>query len=74
LWSLVAGQHLFETGQVHMRSAAWRAKRQATFSDIIASVRRWLWRHEYFSLSPDQPDTIKFRALWWIALLCNLNG
>lgn len=51
LYSIVTllAQHLFSSGQVHMRCAAWYAKPQATFSDTIASVRRWLWSHEYFS-------------------------
>lgn len=52
-------QHLFSTGQVYLRSTAWYAKPQATFSDTIASVRRWLWSHEYFSTSPNEADMIK---------------
>jgi hypothetical protein len=55
----LAAQHLFATGQVQLRSAAWYPKPQATFSDTIASVRRWLWSHEYLSLSLNQPDMIK---------------
>jgi hypothetical protein len=61
LYSIVtlAAQHLFSTGQVYLRPAAWYAKQQATFSDTIASVRRWCWSHEYFSTSHNEPDMIK---------------
>lgn len=61
LYSIVTllAQHLFSSGQVYMRCAAWYAKPQATFSDTIASVRRWLWSHEYFSTSSNEPDRIK---------------
>ena len=61
LYSIVTllAQHLFSTGQVYRRCAAWYAKPQATFSDTIASVRRWLWRHEYFSTSSNETDMIK---------------
>ena len=44
-------QHLFSTGQLYLRGASWYPKPQATFSDAIASVRRCLWSHEYFSTS-----------------------
>lgn len=61
LYSIVTllAQHLFSSGQVYMRCAAWYAKPQATFSDTIASVRRWWWNHEYFSTSSNEPDRIK---------------
>ncbi len=61
LYSIVAllAQHLFSTQQVFRRCAAWYAKPQATFSDTIASVRRWLWSHEYFSTSQNETDMIK---------------
>jgi hypothetical protein len=61
LYSIVtlAAQHLFSTGQVYLRPAAWYAKQQATFSDTIASVRRWAWSHEYFAVSNNEPDMIK---------------
>jgi hypothetical protein len=55
----LAAQHLFSSGQVFLRGAAWYPKSQATFSDTIASVRRWLWSHEYFSTSLREVDVIK---------------
>jgi hypothetical protein len=61
LYSIVtlAAQHLFSTDQVFLRSPAWYQKPQATFSDTIASVRRWRWSHEYFSTSHNESDMIK---------------
>ena len=35
-----------------VRSAAWYAKSEATFSDVIAGVRRHLWTHTEFVQSP----------------------
>lgn len=51
--------HLFSTERVYLRHAAWYQKPQATFSDTIASVRRWLWSHEYFSTSQNETEMIK---------------
>lgn len=61
LYSIVTllAQHLFSAGQVYRREVAWYPKPQATFSDTIASVRRWLWSHEYFSTSQNETDMIK---------------
>jgi hypothetical protein len=56
-------QSLFATGQLYVRGAAWHPKPQATFSDTIASIRRWLWSHEYFSTSLYEPDVIKIPRL-----------
>lgn len=42
-----------------VRSAAWYAKTQPTFSDAIALVRRTLWSHCYFSTSGQRADMIK---------------
>jgi hypothetical protein len=65
LYSMVTllAQPLFVTGQLSVRGAAWYAKPQATFSDTIASVRRWLWTHEHFSTSLCEPDVIKIPRL-----------
>jgi hypothetical protein len=42
-----------------VRSAAWHAKTQPTFSDAIALVRRTLWSHCYFSTSGQRAEVIK---------------
>lgn len=55
----LAAQHLFSTGQLYRRCAARYPKPQATFSDTLASVRRWCWSHEYFSTSHNETDMIK---------------
>jgi hypothetical protein len=61
LYSIVTllAQHLFSMGQLYRREAAWYPKPQTTFSDTIASVRRWCWSHEYFSTSSNEADMIK---------------
>jgi len=61
LYSIVTllAQPLSTTGQLSVRGATWYPKPQATFSDTIASVRRWLWRHEHFSTSLYEPDMMK---------------
>jgi hypothetical protein len=65
LYSIVTllAQPLFATGQLSVRGAAWYPKPQATFSDTIASVRRWLCSHEHFSTSLYEPDVIKIPRL-----------
>ena len=65
LYSIVTllAQPLFATGQLSVRATAWYPKPQATFSDTIASVRRWLWSHEHFSTSLYEPDVIKIPRL-----------
>lgn len=66
LYSLVtlATPDLFSTGQVYRRCAAWYPKPQATFSDTIAGVRRALWSHAYFSISPHESDMVKIPRPW----------
>lgn len=61
LYSIVTllAQQLFATDQVYLRQDAWYQKSQATFSDTIASVRRWCWSHAYFSTSSNETDMVK---------------
>jgi hypothetical protein len=42
-----------------IRRAAWYAKRQPTFSDAIALLRRLLWSQSYFSMSDSGTEMIK---------------
>jgi hypothetical protein len=42
-----------------IRTAAWYAKTQPTFSDAIAWLRRLLWSHGYFSMLDSQSEMIK---------------
>jgi hypothetical protein len=46
-------------GALPVRQAAWYAKPWPTFSDAIAVVRRQVWRHIYFQLSPKSADMQK---------------
>jgi hypothetical protein len=55
---------LIDKGATCVRSAAWYDKTRPTFSDAIALVRRHLWEHIHFSISPQETDMIKVpRAL-----------
>ena len=51
LFSLITllAHHLTQARPLPVRSAAWYTKPEATFSDVIAFVRRYLWQHSKFS-------------------------
>ena len=61
LYSLVTlmAQELRKTQASVVRTAAWYAKEQPTFSDAIAWVRRHLWKHSHFSISGQRPEVVK---------------
>jgi hypothetical protein len=42
-----------------VRTAAWYAKEQLTFSDALALVRRCLWSRCHFQTSPSETDIVK---------------
>lgn len=66
LYSIVtlSAAHLIRDQQAPVRMAAWYSKERATFSDMIALVRRALWGAEPFSTSPEKTDLVKIpRAL-----------
>jgi len=50
---------LIEKGMPCVRSTAWYRKTRSTFADAIALVRRQLWDHLHFSMSPQATDMIK---------------
>jgi len=54
LYSLVVllAQHLSGEHALTTRTTAWYVKPEATFSDVIALVRRYLWQHTEFTHSP----------------------
>ena len=58
MFSLVTlfGKVLHPTGKVPVQSTAWYDKREATFSDVLAQVRRHLWGNFTFQTSPTDPD------------------
>jgi len=45
-----------------VRSAAWYAKSEATFSDVIACVRRYPWTHTEFVQSPAETGHVPISA------------
>lgn len=64
LVTLLAHRH-HTADTLSVRSAAWYAKTQPTFSDALARVRRDLWRHPHTSPSHGNTDSIKIpRALF----------
>lgn len=61
LYSLVTwiAHQLFEQSRLPARQAAWYLKPHPTFSDTIASVRRYLWGCTHFSMSQTKPNLVK---------------
>jgi len=60
LYSVVAllGRSLHPTGDIPFQQTAWYQKPQATFTDVLAVVRRHLWNNFSYSTSPQNPDVI----------------
>ena len=62
-WITLAAELLRREGSVPLRSAAWYAKSEPTFSDAIALTRHHVWRaSETFCLSEHKPDIVKVSA------------
>ena len=62
-WITLAAELLRREGTVPLRSAAWYAKSEPTFSDAIALARHHMWRaSETFCLSERKPDIVKIPA------------
>ena len=61
LYSLVAlfGQALYPSAEIPVRTSAWYAKREATFADVLAVVRRHLWGGFSYSMSARDPDLLE---------------
>src|SRR6266446_3722188 len=47
---------LHPDGKIPLQQAAWYPKTQATFSDVLATVRRHLWGGLTFQTSASHPD------------------
>ncbi|HYU76143.1 MAG TPA: transposase [Ktedonobacteraceae bacterium] len=58
LYSLVVllGYALHPDGVIPVQQAAWYPKAQATFSDVLATVRQHVWAEVTFQTSPAHPD------------------
>ena len=61
LYSMVAlfAQALHPDGKIPVARAAWYAKEQATFSDVLVVVRRALWGNFAYATCPDEPHMQK---------------
>lgn len=55
-----------------IRATAWYHKSEATFSDLLAMVRRLLWAEKYFPMSLDSLDPHLFHPEDWEVLLDQL--
>ena len=62
LFSLVTllALRLVADGEIPVAQTAWYRKDQATFSDVIAFVRRHLWASRYFVNSSPSPQSLEF--------------
>ena len=60
LYSVVAllGHALYPTGDIPFQPTAWYRKQQATFGDVLASVRRHLWGNFSYSTCAHDPDLL----------------
>lgn len=52
-------QALHPDGQIPVARAAWYAKEQATFSDVLMAVRRALWHNFDYAICADEPHMQK---------------
>jgi hypothetical protein len=61
LYSIITltAKRLSEQGALGMRKTAGYRKTHPTFADAMALVRRHVWAHLHFSMSPPETDMIK---------------
>ena len=61
LYSVVTilAQELAQKKKLSLRRSAWYEKEEATFSDAIAAVRRYLWADQHFQTSKNEAEMIK---------------
>ena len=59
-WIALSAELLRREGSIPLRSAAWYAKSEPTFSDAIALARHHMWRaSETFCVSERKHDIVK---------------
>ncbi|HZC02790.1 MAG TPA: transposase [Gammaproteobacteria bacterium] len=63
---------LLDLMQLPLQSTAWYLKQEATFSDVLAFVRRAIWAGKYLDKSISPPDQIVFHRTEWETLLDQL--
>jgi len=61
LYSVVAvlAQALYPSGEIPVQTTAWYRKREPTFSDVLACVRRHLWGEFNYATSARDPDLLE---------------
>ena len=74
LFSLVClmALQMLEDGSLPVRQSAWYKKQDATFSDVLAFVRRAIWAGKYFVNSKTGGDQLELSCHDWDALLDQL--
>ena len=74
LYSLVClmAHRLTTAGLLWPRSATWYGKEQATFSDVLAFVRRAIWAEKYFNKSTFRGDHVIIHRDDWEVVLTQL--
>ena len=63
---------LLATDSLPLQSTAWYAKPEATFSDVLAWVRRACWACRYFNTSHCEAESVILPRNQWDALLDQL--
>ena len=64
--------HFIETIKMIPRSSAWYSKEEATFSDVLALVRRSIWSEKYLVKSTIRGDHVQLSRQEWENLLDQL--
>jgi hypothetical protein len=74
LFSLVClmAYRLLDVMRLPLQATAWYLKQEATFSDVLAFVRRAIWAGKYLDNSSSHPDQIIFHRPEWEILLDQL--
>jgi hypothetical protein len=74
LFSIVSwlGYHLRHRMPLNVLSSAWYIKAEATFSDILALVRRAIWADRYFSKSAGEGQQVIIERHQWESLIDQL--
>lgn len=75
LFSVVCllADHLLKGDPLPIRQSAWYHKPQATFSDVLAYVRRYLWLHTIFPSTRSYPHSVNIPdglLYLWEDILC----
>ena len=64
--------HFTGTMKIIPKSSAWYSKKEATFSDVMALVRRSIWAEKYLVRSTFRGDHVQFPRQEWKTLLDQL--